>query len=128
MDEFKNEIQAGKKIIWWFIGLIFLISIGGFVLSRACQIADNAVLHYEEFQEIYNTAEKLNQDLCVLNATPADDTMFEQFSKAQRLTGVRQTLNRWIAEYNAKSSMWNRNLWKSDALPYRLESARFNCY
>ena len=128
MNETDQDIRTGKHILLWFVGLLIVLSIGGFLWSRAVQSADTAILRYEEFHEVYNTAQKLNQDLCVLGKTPANDPMFEQFSKSQRMNGARQTMNRWVAEYNAKSAMWNRALWKSDSLPYRLESNQFPCY
>jgi hypothetical protein len=53
--------------------------------------------------------------------------MFEQFYKAQRILAIKTQLNRWVEDYNAKSKMWGRALWKSNALPYQLTTQEFNC-
>lgn len=91
-------------------------------------VTDNAFVNYEDYQEIYNTCQKLNSDLCNIKSVSDSDKMFEQFSKTQRLVGIRNNMNRWIEEYNAKSKMWNKALWKSKQLPYQLSSADFDCY
>ena len=129
MEEFKEEISFGKKVIYWIIGLSILLSIGGFILNKASEATHlkDAVIVYEEFQEIYNTCSKLNTDLCNMKALPETDKMFEQFSKAQRILAIQTNLNRWVEDYNAKSKMWGRSLWKSNALPYQLSVNQFNC-
>jgi hypothetical protein len=125
------------------IGITLLVILGLMVLSilgflgTTCNNAQNQIQEhvvnnsfnsYEEFQEIYNSCQKLNEDLCNIESIPDSDKMFNQFSKNQRITGIRQNLNRWIEEYNAKSKMWNKSLWKSKTLPYQLTSSEFNCY
>ena len=87
----------------------------------------DSVQNYEQFQELYNTCKKLNKDLCNMKSLPEDDKMFEQFSKAQRVLAIETNLNRWVEEYNAKSNMWGRNLWKSDSLPKQLDVNQFTC-
>lgn len=125
---YENEARTGKRWILWVVGLCVVVSIGAFLLRRTVDVADSAVVHYEEFQEIYNTCQKVNTDLCNMNAAPDGDPMFAQFSKEQRLLALRTTLNRWVQEYNAKSRMWNRALWKSHALPYDLSVDAFPCF
>ena len=127
-EDFKEEIRIGKKILYWFIGLLILCSIGGFFCNRAVSIVDNGIIHYEEFQELYNTCVKINTDLCNMSVLPDSDKMFEQFSKAQRLNTLRTNLNRWVEDYNGKSKMFNRSIWKSSSLPYQLQTNQFNCY
>jgi len=123
-----DEIKEMKKIIYWVIGIMFLISVVTFVLTRSTKIVDNGIIQYEEFQELYNTCNKLNTDLCNMRDLPDNDKMFEQFSKNQRINTIKTNLNRWIETYNAKSKMWNRSLWKSNQLPYQLINNQFNCY
>jgi len=104
---------------------------------RACNQAEDAALEathlhdatlrYEEYQEIYNTCTKLNTDLCNMKAMSENDPMFDQFSKAQRVLTIKTQLNRWIEDYNAKSKMWGRSLWKSKELPYQLTNEQFSC-
>ena len=51
MEEFKEEISFGKKIIYWIIVLSILLSIGGFILNKATEAMHlkDAVIVYEEF-------------------------------------------------------------------------------
>jgi CRISPR/Cas system CMR-associated protein Cmr5 small subunit len=129
MEDYKNEISLAKKTIYWIIGLSLLGSTIGFFLTKAKEAThiEDAVQNYEQFQEIYNTCVKLNTDLCNYKDLPENDVMFEQFSKAQRILAIKTQLNRWIEDYNAKSKMWGRSLWKSNALPYQLSTQDFNC-
>ena len=124
------------KYVTIVILAIIGISVLSFIMTTCNNASDQAQEHviknsfnsYEEFQEIYNTCQKLNTDLCNIKEVPESDKMFDQFSKSQRITGIRQTLNRWIEEYNGKSKMWNRSLWKSKQLPYQLSTSDFSCY
>ena len=114
----------------WLIVIVVGLSIGGYLLNRASEAAHvkDAVIVYEEYQEIYNTCSKLNTDLCNMKSLPENDVMFEQFSKAQRVNTIKTQLNKWVEDYNAKSKMWGRSLWKSSSLPYELNVNDFNCY
>lgn len=129
MEDFKEEISFGKKIIYWIIALTILFSVIGFAIHKAREAThiDDAVQNYEAYQEIYNTCLKLNTDLCYMKELPEDDKMFEQFSKTQRILAIQTNLNRWVEEYNAKSKMWGRSLWKSNSLPYQLSVYQFSC-
>lgn len=124
---------------FWKISLVVIgfiaITILGFGL-RTCSIAEkhitnsmeNAVISYDEYQDIYNTCLQLNNDLGVIKSTPDDDSQFSQFSKSQRLNAIKQNLNRWIAEYNAKSKHIDKKWWKSSSLPYELSINQFSNY
>lgn len=129
MEEFKEELNFGKKIVYWIIGICLLMSIIGFVWNKTKQAThiDDAVQNYEQFQEIYNTCSKLNTDLCNMKSLDEKDVMFEQFSKAQRINTIKTQLNRWVEDYNAKSLMFGRALWKSSKLPYQLTNQEFSC-
>ena len=124
-----EDLKFVKRIIYWVIGLSIVLSIGGFIVHKMREVTriDTAVQNYEEFQEIYNTCTKLNTDICNMKDVPETDPMFSQFSKAQRILTLRTSLNKWIEEYNAKSKMWGRSLWKSNSLPYQLSNQEFNC-
>jgi hypothetical protein len=102
-----------------------------FIVNKSCSVADQAIdaapVRYEEYQEIYNTCEKISQDICNLKDVPATDPMFTQFSKEQRLLALRTNLNRWVNEYNGKSKMITRSLFKSGSLPYQLDTKQFSC-
>jgi len=109
---------------------IFFFATGlvGRMANHVNTAVDNAVVNYEEYQTIYNTCNKINLDLCNMKDLPDTDKMFEQFSKAQRINALRTQMNRWTEEYNAKSKMFNRSIWKSNSLPYQLQTNEFNCY
>lgn len=122
--------KKGKAIILWVIGLSLVLGAVLWTCSMTKKAAhvDDAVIVYEEYQEIYNTCSQLNTDLCNIKEVPDNDKMFEQFSKAQRVNAIKSNLNRWVETYNAKSKMWGRSLWKSSKLPYELSVMEFNCY
>jgi hypothetical protein len=129
MENLKNEITLGKKLVYWIVGIIIVLSVLGFWLNKVRQAThlDDAVQNYEQYQEIYNTCTKLNTDLCNMRALPEIDKMFDQFSKAQRILTLQTNLNRWVEDYNSKSKMVGRRLWKSRELPYQLSVNQFNC-
>jgi len=114
------ETKETKKWVYWMIAVGIITGVVLFVISTIPKTAEYAIIKYEEFQEIYNTCEKLNTDLGIIQTLPEDDKMFEQFSKSQRIVSLQQQLNRWVEEYNSKSKMWNRSIWKSESLPYQL--------
>ena len=89
---------------------------------------ENAVISYDEYQDIYATCQQINDDLGVIKSTPDDDPQFQQFSKAQRINALKQNLNRWINEYNAKSKHIDKKWWKSSDLPYSLSINQFSNY
>ena len=106
-----------------------LLSFGLYTCNQAKEhVTDNAFNSYEDFQEIYNTCVKVDSDLCSMQRVDEKDKMFDQFSKTSRVMGLKQQLTRWTGEYNAKSKMWNRSMWKSKTLPYQLQPTDFNCY
>lgn len=128
MEDYKEESKIVKKIMYWFFAFIFIIGGTTFFCNRAITTVDNGIIHYEEFQELYNTCIKLNTDLCNMKDLPETDVMFQQFSKAQRINTIKTSLNRWVEDYNSKSKMFNRSIWKSSSLPYQLTTSQFNCY
>lgn len=128
MEEYKGELKFIKKLIIGFLIIGFVISGIAFIMNRSVAVVDNGIVHYEEFQELYNTCVKLNTDLCNMKDVAETDVMFQQFSKAQRINTIKSQLNRWTEDYNAKSKMWNRSLWKSNSLPYQLSTSQFSCY
>ena len=115
---------------WILIGILIITFVGTFAwfCSRSVAVVDTGIVRYEEFHEIARTTEKLNTDICLMRLLPEKDAMFAQFSKAQRINALQTQLNRWVEEYNAKSKMINRNLWKSSELPYQLTVTQFDCY
>lgn len=126
-----------RNLIWKVVGLVVLLTVIGFTLNliftpfalvAKSTDPDHIINNYEEFQSMYNAAVKLNTDLGTIRAVPDGDPMFAQFSKNAMIAQKKQLLNRWVEEYNAKSKMINRNLWKSRALPYQLSVDDFSNY
>ena len=128
MENYQEEEEFFKKITLWSVIVVFIISMAFFLISKSVKVIDSTIIHYEEFQETYNTCQKLNTDLCNMKDIPENDKMFKQFSKTQRLNTIKTNLNRRVEDYNSKSKMWNRSLWKSNELPYQLSLKQFNCY
>jgi len=129
MENFKEETTFMKKIFSWVLLITLSLSITGFIIHKVREATriDTAVINYEEYQEIYNTCVKINTDLCNMKQIPEDDVMFQQFSKQQRILALKTQLNRWVEDYNAKSKMWGRALWKSKSLPHQLSNEQFSC-
>ena len=127
-SESKDEVRFGKRILVWVIGLVFVVSGIVWLATRVEKTIDNAFINYEEFQSIYNTCQQLNTDIKTIRDIPDADKSFTQFSKAQQIAAKKQNLNRWVEEYNAKSRMWNRVMWKSNSLPYQLNTNDFPNY
>ena len=132
-DKFDVSLEKPTKWMFvWFAAFIFGISAVSWFAVRAglfgSHVIDNALPNYEEFQSIYNTCQKLNADLETVRAIPEDDKSFSMISKAQTIAAKRQQMTRWIEEYNAKSKMWNRSMWKSSSLPHQLSTSDFNHY
>lgn len=123
-----DEIKLGKKLFIWFIAILLVVSGIVWFLSKSEKVVETGIIRYEEFQEIYNTCQKLNTDLSIIQATPEGDKQFEQFTKSQRLNSIKQNLNRWVEDYNAKSKVWTRSMWKSNSLPYQLSVNDFSNY
>src|SRR5438445_481428 len=97
-----EELKSLKKVVYWVIGLVFVISAVTWFFSRTEKTIETGIVRYEEFQEINNTITKLNADLCNIKDVSETDKMFEQFSKAQRINTLRGQINRWVEDYNAK--------------------------
>lgn len=129
---YNEETAYGKRIVLWVVGLAIVLGMGGWIVERITKpaetIIDNAIPNYEDFQEIYNTCSKINSDLGTIRGIDENDRYFASFSKASMIAAKRQQMTRWVEEYNAKSKMWNRALWKSSKLPYQLNVSDFNNY
>jgi hypothetical protein len=121
-----EEIELGKRLVIWFTCILFAVSGIAWFFARSERIVTTGVIRYEEFQEIYNTCQKLNTDLQIIQSTAESDKQFDQFTKSQRVNSIMQNLNRWVEEYNAKSKVWTRSMWKSNSLPYQLSVNDFS--
>jgi hypothetical protein len=100
----------------------------GIGMSHVYKSAEDAVISYDDYWDMYRTCKKLNVDLGIIQATPDSDRQFEQFTKSQRENAIKQNLNRWVEEYNAKSSHIDKRYWKSPNLPHELSVNDFSNY
>lgn len=125
------------KTIFGIFGVIILFSMFFFftgIIGKGCDQGvktthiDDAVENYEEFQSIFNTCQQVNTDLCAKRQIPDTDKGFDLISKSQQVFALKAKLNRWCEEYDAKSKMWGRSLWKSSKLPFELHVSDFGCY
>jgi hypothetical protein len=126
--EYSDETRFAKKSLIWVVGFFFVVGVFAWFLTRSSQVVDTAFVNYEQFQEIYNTCQKINTDLATIRAVADNDKMFDSFSKQAKIANKRQQMARWVEEYNAKSKMWNRAMWKSSTLPYQMDVNQFSHY
>jgi len=124
MGEFRDllEEEVGKKWtkgIGIFLGIVavylvisFFANIFPFSLITKTVNAKAVIQNYEWFYDQYNQIQAQEANIEVL---PPD---------ASERPGMSMVLNRAIAEYNSKSRMITRNLWKADDLPYQIELGR----
>lgn len=127
MSTENNELKSVRNFLLWVLFLCAVFSAIAWLLHRSVQATDTGLIRYQEFQEVYSTVGKINIDLCNIQNVPEDDKMFKDFSKSQQIIALKSNLNRWITEYNAKSSLVNFNMWKSKDLPRTLAQAQFSC-
>lgn len=118
------------KLILGIIGILVIITamwFGGKALGVIDKVTepDHIINSYEEYEEIYAACQKLCDDIRNYNTMDVDET--SGFSKQERILNIENNFNRWIREYNAKSRMVTRNLWKSESLPYKLDRDDFHC-
>lgn len=60
MKEDQEEIKVAKKLFIWFLVIVFAISATTWFLSRTIMTVETGILRYEEYTEMYQTCQKLN--------------------------------------------------------------------
>jgi hypothetical protein len=120
-----------------FLSLVhWLVSVPAGVASRV--INPNAIVqNYEWFEDQYQDIRAANAQIDIArksiaafeaSAGPRVDWTFDMREELARLRSNLDALEfyraKLIADYNAKSRMITRNLWKSDKLPYTIEAER----
>lgn len=127
MSEFRDEMEIyfGKRIVKILIIAavtigIYLLVAGVFSIWPFSSIAGvinevtkpTAIIgNYEWFYSMKNE----------IDATRMKYKIAEQ-AKMQEAAGIKMVLQSMIAEYNAKSKMITRNLWKAQDLPYQIQT------
>lgn len=118
-----KNVLIGFGALVLIIGAIFLVK--SFAVVDKVTDPDHIIASYEEFQNMYNTCQKICDDISVLKSSNV--TSESGFSKEDRMVALKNNLNRWIQEYNSKSRQLTRNKWKNTELPYQLSTEYFNC-
>lgn len=128
-----KKLSIGFKAFGVIMALIILslvvktCSAGMGVFDKTVN-SDNIIESYEEYEEMYSTCEKICDDIRILSLVSAEEYNKDTgFSKSERLIALKANLNRWIREYNAKSRMFRKNMWKSKKLPHQLSISHFDC-
>lgn len=121
-EELKDQSNFVKNVITWFV-VFFLImfSIIGFIYKTN----NTGLVSYQECEEMYSTCIKINADIGTLLTIDNNDKMFNEFSKQSMISLKKQQLSRWVEEYNTKSRIINKFIWKSNTLPYQLNVNNF---
>jgi len=114
---------VGKK--WRLIGTVIALLIAAYIIIALIGgiwpfsvvrglakkvVKENAIIqNYEWFYAMKAEIDATRNKAKIAAGTPEEK-------------GIRMVLESMIAEYNAKSNMVTRTLWKADDLPYQIES------
>ncbi|QIG73995.1 hypothetical protein PP935_gp220 [Rhizobium phage RHph_N34] len=132
-------MRAIGKFVGLFLFFVFLLG-GGLMITKIFLApvavvsktfdSDNIIYNYEWFKRQYNDIIAFNQKIDIAqsqisrfeeSAGPRTNWTFEDKQEANRLNsvvlGLRNQRETMIAEYNAKSSMVNRSIFKTGDLP-----------
>lgn len=149
--EYKGTVNDGmkygkwtfKRLLWPILLLIILLGVLGFVLRTCSQPAriiektldaDNVIYNYEWFKKQYNAVIAAEQQIVVLEKSIKDfkadagDRSNWQWGDREhynrlstRLDGLKTHRETLVADYNAKSAMINRVIFKGRELPETLK-------
>lgn len=146
-DNFENNpTKSITKIIFWIIGILFLITISVTVIKTlllpaktAADViektldANNVLANYEWFKQQYNDWEAIKSkvqqaenSVTTFKSEAGDRAKwtFEDKEESARLQSIADGLKYQKedieSKYNARSKMLNRNLFKTNDLPYEL--------
>lgn len=101
------------------LGFLFLGISGCGVLSHVTS-TQQIIQNYENFYTMHNDIKAMAKNVKIAE---------QKYNKAGEATkaqaeieyfGIQQNLNNMISEYNAKSRMITRSLWKAQDLPYQI--------
>jgi hypothetical protein len=121
MSEFSDEVKGvfgnrWGKIIVGFLGVVFIyIAFSAvfhmFPFSLASKVVNtNSIIqNYEWYYSQYNTIQAMEANIASLKAD------------ASERSGMMMVMNNAIAEYNSRTRMMTRNMWKPQDLPYQID-------
>ena len=115
------------------IGLLALLNFTCNIISigakHVTNSVENAVIDYNQYQDIYNAAHQVDDNIGIINGTNADDEMFKNgFNKSAQLFGLESKMNKLVNDYNALSAHIDAKWWKSTTLPIKLSNSDFPNY
>ena len=118
-----------KSFIGWIIVVFILLGLfAGIVhwVSKPTRLLDRVtepghiINNYEDYQTLYDDCRSLCKKIDNLSKLTSETS--GGFSKEERLLALQNRMEELIAEYNAKSKMITRKMWKSSSLPHSLDS------
>lgn len=119
---FKEE----NRFITWAVVvtlLLMLVGYGVHWISKPARLVDkltepdHIIQSYEEYENMYEACITLCSKISALESSNVNDP---EFSTSERLLALQNLLDTRIGQYNAKSRMITKNMWKSKVLPYQL--------
>jgi hypothetical protein len=120
-----KDIEDWEKKDFWKAGgtialVIVLIAAFGFVLNLVCTPASvvSKVVNANAIISNYEWFYAMNAEI---QATKSKYIIAKRGGR-EEADGINMVLQSMISEYNAKSRMITRNLWKATDLPYQIES------
>ena len=126
MSNFSEQVTEFTSWWIWILGLIFLtVILGGifkFVTTPAQLVgkvtdANHIIYTYEEFQNSHNAILSVCQKIDNTKKLTKESA---GFSNEERVLALENKLSTLVADYNAKSKMITRQMWKSKDLPHTI--------
>lgn len=121
-------VILGILALGLLVGVSFTCNLLGIGAKHIENSVQNAVISYDEYENIYAACKKANTDLGNLEVMSENDKMFDQISKGQRIMSAKTILNNLVESYNAKSKHIDKKYWKRNDLPTSLDVNQFSNY
>lgn len=120
-----------KDFSSWWGGVVALIILTGIVFgayhffSKPAQLADklttpdHIINSYEWYEESYSAIKNQCTQISILEKSTQKSS--GGFSTSERILNLKNKLSSQVEEYNAKSRMITKSMWKSPKLPYQID-------
>lgn len=110
-------------LLYCVVGLLFSMwpfsTVGGLVTKTTSSTA--IITNYEWFYDQYGQIESMKSNYLSFDTTTTNKSK-EMLERQQiERQGLKQCLNSSIAEYNSRSKMITRNMWKASDIPFRID-------
>lgn len=126
MGEFQDAVEETVGKGWARVIMVVVVLIAIYIISALLfsfwpfRSAARVVQKVTSAEAIVGNYEWFYSMKAEIDATRMKYLIAEK-SKLSEADGILMVLNSMIAEYNAKSRMKSRNLWKASDLPYQIE-------